>query len=55
MYRHLSLDVDTTSSDRHATLQKGLKQFFAPEKREVTCEKCLEGRIATQTMDIVKK
>ena len=55
MYRHLSLDVGTENTDCHATLQKGLKEFFAPEKREITCEKCIEGKVATQTMEIVKK
>jgi ubiquitin C-terminal hydrolase len=32
-----------------------LESFFHPEDREVKCEKCDEGQIATQTLKILSK
>jgi len=55
MYRHLSLDVDTTKNIDETTLKEGLDHFFAPEKRDITCEKCKVGKVATQTMEILHK
>jgi ubiquitin C-terminal hydrolase len=48
-YLHLSLEIG--SSD--ASVEDGLRKFFAPEKREVKCEKCFHSS-AVQTMVITK-
>jgi ubiquitin C-terminal hydrolase len=48
-YLHLSLEIG--SSD--ASVEDGLRKFFAPEKREVKCEKCFHSS-AVQTMEITK-
>ena len=53
MYRHLSVDVGEDSDTW--TVEKGLKQFFQPEKREVKCEKCQSGTTATQTMEVLSR
>ena len=55
MYRYLSLDivVDSGRADEstpNQTVEKCLELFFRPEEREVKCEKCEAGKIATQTM-----
>jgi uncharacterized UBP type Zn finger protein len=64
MYRHLSIDVEDVNGPRADTrdenrafwsVQKGIDQFFASEKREVKCEKCNEGKTATQTLQILSR
>lgn len=58
VYRHLSIDVGPSSDDDNAvttqhdrTVQEGLRKFFAPEKRELKCEKCF-FESATQHSEI---
>ena len=53
MYRHLSVDVGEDSNLEKWTVERSLKQFFRPEKREIKCEKCDSGNSATQTMAII--
>lgn len=53
MYRHLSVDVGEDSNLEKWTVERSLKQFFKPEKREIKCEKCDSGKSATQTMAII--
>jgi len=53
MYRHLSVDVGEDSELDKCTVERSLKQFFQPEKRELKCEKCDSGKTATQTMEII--
>ena len=59
MYRYLSIDIGqdiADSGDAKAVkpaVDSCLANFFAPEDREVNCEKCEEGTIATQTMKIL--
>lgn len=53
MYRHLSVDVGEDSNLEKWTVERSLKQFFQPEKREIKCEKCDSGKTATQTMAII--
>ena len=53
MYRHLSVDVGDDSEHDPWTVERSLKQFFQPEKRELKCEKCESGETATQTLYII--
>lgn len=53
MYRHLSLDVDADVENEPWNVERGLKQFFQPEKRDLKCEKCTSGQTATQTIEII--
>ena len=54
MHRILSVDVsDGTKDDGRWTIERSLGHFFQDETREVNCEKCKEGKTATQTMKIV--
>ena len=53
MYRHLSVDVGEDTDLDKWTVKRSLKQFFQPEKRELKCEKCSEGKTATQKMEII--
>ena len=55
MYRHLSIEVGEDSEQDVWTVEKGLKQFFQPEKREVKCEKCQVGTTATQTLEVLSR
>lgn len=55
MYRHLSVDVGDDSEQDTWTVEKGLQQFFQPEKREVKCEKCQSGTTATQTLEVLSR
>jgi len=48
MYRHLSLDI------RGKSVEEGLAHFLGSEKRAINCEKCANGKSATQTMDMSK-
>jgi ubiquitin C-terminal hydrolase len=48
-FLHLSLDVGSESG----SVDEGLRKFFAPEQRQVKCEKCF-GETATQTLEITK-
>jgi len=50
MYRYLSIDI---GHDVKPAVDSCLAKFFAPEDREVNCEKCQEGKVATQTMKIL--
>jgi hypothetical protein len=56
MYRHLSLDMDDEEEGEQQvdewTIEKGLAKFFRPEKRELKCEKCADGKTATQTLSV---
>jgi ubiquitin C-terminal hydrolase len=57
MYRHLSLDMNDEEKEEQTldewTMEKGLAKFFSPEKRELKCEKCSDGRTATQTLRVI--
>ena len=53
LYRHLSVEVGEDANDDTWTVERGLKQFFQPEKRDLKCEKCKDGTTATQTMEII--
>ena len=55
LYRHLSVDVGADSEQDIWTVEKCLKQFFQPEKRDVKCEKCQSGTTATQTMEVLSR
>jgi ubiquitin C-terminal hydrolase len=55
MYRHLSVDLGEDSEQDIWTVEKGLKQFFQPEKRDVKCEKCQVGTTATQTLEVLSR
>ncbi len=55
MYRHLSVDVGEDSEQDVWTVERSLKQFFQPEKREIKCEKCKSGKTATQTMEVLSR
>jgi ubiquitin C-terminal hydrolase len=46
----LSLDIGTDSG----SVEDGLRKFFAPEKRDIKCEKCFSEVGATSTMEITK-
>jgi ubiquitin C-terminal hydrolase len=48
-YLHLSLEIGATSG----SVEDGLRKFFAPETREIKCEKCF-CETAQQTMNITK-
>lgn len=49
-YLHLSIDI---SSDDGSGVEEGLRKFFAPEKRDIKCEKCF-CESATQSTEITK-
>ena len=59
MYRYLSIDIGHSNADPRdpgfvkPAVDSCLANFFAPEDREVNCEKCEGGTIATQTMKIL--
>ena len=61
MYRYLSIDIaddterGTDSLDHKRTVEKCLDHFFRPEDRELKCEKCDDGTVATQTMRILSR
>jgi ubiquitin C-terminal hydrolase len=61
MYRYLSIDVGDGNFNLRdpnfiqPKVDLCLKRFFSAEDREVNCEKCEEGKIATQTMKILSK
>lgn len=48
-YLHLSIDIGTTSG----SVEEGLRNFFAPEQREIKCEKCF-CETATQCTEITR-
>eukprot|EP00980_Cylindrotheca_fusiformis_P006466 scaffold1377_cov126-Cylindrotheca_fusiformis.AAC.11 len=48
-YLHLSLEIGPGDS----SIEEGLRKFFAPEKRDLKCEKCFY-ETATQTMEITR-
>jgi len=62
-YLHLSLDISAGSDDDNpidefgpqptSSIEDGLRKFFAPEKREIKCEKCFHTS-ALQTMEITQ-
>ncbi len=63
MYRYLSVDIDCEEIEKAsntrsrsivaASVDRCLKHFFQPEDRELKCEKCSQGNVATQTMRIL--
>lgn len=55
MYRCLSVDIIADPTSGNASLECCLSGFFAPEEREIKCEKCSEGTHATQTLRIVSR
>jgi ubiquitin C-terminal hydrolase len=61
MYRYLSIDIDGWDFDAQnpdaskASVDRCLELFFSPGDREIKCEKCEDGRIATQTMKILSQ
>ena len=59
MYRYLSVDIDdlgtNDSKEEKPTVLRCLDNFFRPEEREITCEKCEDGRVATQTLRILSR
>jgi hypothetical protein len=61
MYRYMSIDIahyDTEQEEgatTKPTVEKCLEQFFRPEDREIKCEKCEDGAVATQTMRILSQ
>lgn len=53
-FLHLSLEIGADSNESvPASAADGLRKFFAPEKREIKCEKCF-CETALQTMEITK-
>lgn len=66
-YLHLSLDISTGSNENNdddddacnlgcpssSSIEEGLRKFFAPEKREIKCEKCFHTS-ALQTSEITQ-
>jgi ubiquitin C-terminal hydrolase len=60
MYRYLPIDIGDEINLRDPNfiqprVDSCLNRFFSAEDREVKCEKCKEGKIATQTMKILSK
>ena len=66
MYRYLSVDIDNATESAESkenldvkktkrTVDKCLKAFFEPEDREIKCEKCEEGTVATQTLKVLNQ
>lgn len=59
MHRYLSIDIGHENLDPRdpgfvkPAVDSCLARFFSPEDREINCEKCRVGKIATQTMEIV--
>jgi len=54
MYRHLSVDIgEDKESEKPWSVEQSLQQFFQPEQRELKCEKCDEGKTATQKIEII--
>jgi hypothetical protein len=45
-------EEDTKEPDAW-TVERSLQQFFKEEKRELNCEKCEDGKSATQSMEII--
>ena len=59
VYRHLSIDVEESTTDDNDeevewSVGKGIAKFFRKETREVICEKCPEGKTATQTQSVLE-
>ena len=66
MYRYLSVDIVSTAKaeggqenidtkEAKRTVDKCLNSFFEPEDREIKCEKCKEGTVATQTLKVLNQ
>jgi ubiquitin C-terminal hydrolase len=63
MYRYLSIDINAdetedngdSSVSQKRTVEKCLEHFFKPEDREIKCEKCDDGQVATQTMRVLSR
>lgn len=58
MYRHLSLDIgheEGSKEDAQVSVEKSLKLFFQPEEREINCEKCDDGKTASQTLRLLSR
>ena len=54
LYRHMSVDIPTETSAPPA-ISSCVADFFEPEIRELICEKCSEGREASQSLTIVSR
>ena len=52
-FSHLSLELGGDDAAGLASVEDGLARFFAPEQRQLKCEKCF-CETATQTMQITK-
>ena len=59
MYRHLSLDIgrgeEKNDEKTEVSVEKSLNLFFQPEEREIKCEKCDEGKTASQTLRLLSR
>jgi len=61
MYRYLSIDIGDGTFDLQdpnfikPRVDLCLTSFFSAEDREINCEKCKGGKIATQTMKVLSK
>jgi len=61
MYRYLSIDIGDGNFDPRdpnfikPRVDSCLASFFSAEDREINCEKCQGGKIATQTMKVLSK
>ena len=66
MYRYLSIDIPSTAKpdggkvnidakEAKRAVDKCLKSFFEPEDREIKCEKCDDGNVATQTLKVLSQ
>ena len=58
MYRHLSLDIVQERNGEEgmkASIEKSLEQFFQEEEREIKCEKCEEGKDASQKLRLLSR
>lgn len=57
MYRYLSVDIPQKDGNENPkrAVDKCLDAFFEPEDREIKCEKCEDGTVATQTMKVLSR
>jgi len=58
MYRHLSLDIVQERNGEEgmkASIEKSLEQFFQEEEREIKCEKCEDGKAASQKLRLLSR
>jgi uncharacterized UBP type Zn finger protein len=57
MYRYLSVHIPQKDGNEipKRSVDKCLEAFFEPEDREIKCEKCEDGTVATQTMKVLSR